>query len=58
MDVTGITLAIYVNNEFLGLIDGYANQEQMSRSLIIRQIILDFFSRGTSDGHCFFSQVS
>jgi hypothetical protein len=55
MKATGKILAIYVNDEILGLIDGYAKQEQKSgRSVIIRQTVLDFFWRGASDGHCFY----
>lgn len=49
MKTKGKPLTIYADDEFLALIDDFAKKEQISRSLAIRQIVLEFFSKGGVD---------
>ncbi len=50
MQQPGKPLTMYADDEFLALIDSYAKKERISRSLAIRQIVIDFFSKGGING--------
>jgi predicted transcriptional regulator len=49
METKGKPLTIYADDEFLVPLDAYAKKEEISRSLAIRQIVLDFLSKGGID---------
>jgi metal-responsive CopG/Arc/MetJ family transcriptional regulator len=45
METKGKAIAVYADDSFLVPLDAYAKKEEISRSMAIRQIVMDFLSK-------------